>query len=224
MTTRIFFDPWVGPDYGKPRSSTTKKLLVLGDSHYGDEDECPDCKVCGDRDEAQDRCTEFTTQVIKDYLNPERSARWKKTISTIVNSVYRQQTTLSIREAFCNSIAFYNFLQVVAGVAPRQTGDQNYKAPRHLEAFYEVLKQVSPEVVISWGDAVWDALPDDWGYGDAVKGKEIHCGTATFRSWQIYPFQNAHITLIGVHHPCAGYDRDFHDHVLNQFEILKPSV
>ena len=80
-------------------------------------------------------------------------------------------------------------------------------------------------MVVCWGDKVWNALPNNWSNnGEAKQGASISCGGRSFDRHLVYPFQHKEITLIGVHHPCVGYDRAYHDQVFATLGILKTSL
>ena len=211
MNTNIFFEPWVGEHYWTPYSIFKNNILVLGDSHY-----CDVCDSCGDRDK-HPGCTTFTHTVVKDYLNPNHKADWKKTQSTFINSVYGHQTTIKERCAYYASVAFYNYLQVSAGDNPYSTNQYNYRVPSYLSAFYEVLDRIMPDVVVVWGDQVWDTLPNNWNYGDADGGAPVSINNTLFRRYLYYPYKDKRILLIGTHHPSQGYDRQLHHAVFMQF-------
>lgn len=205
MQTNIFFEPWVGNNFGKITSIFDKKVLILGDSHY-----CDDCENCGDRSQNSD-CTNLTKNVIQDYLNPAHKANWKKTFSTFINSMFPETASPLQREQLLNSVAFYNYLQVAAGDNAYSTGKYDYTKAEYLDAFYEVLNLIEPDIVICWGDRVWNALPNNWNnYGEADKGPGIPIGNEVFKNYYSYPYKNKTILLIGVHHPCSGYSVNFY--------------
>ena len=205
MKTNIFFDPWIGENYGTDKAMFSKKILVLGNSHY-----CGECDDCGKRD-LHSKCADFTKNVINDYLNPSHVASWKKTFSTFINSMFGRLTSEQERKDFFDSVVFYNYLQVSAGEDAYSTGNYNFAKNRHLNAFYEVLNNVGPDVVVSWGSKVWDALPDNWNnYGETDKGNGIRIGNQLFKNYYTYPYNNRKILLIGVRHPSVGYSTEFH--------------
>ena len=230
MYDKVFFAPWVGPYYDKPDSIFKGKVLIVGDSHYCEESvECQ--KPCGKRDQSTETCHTFTEEVISLYLNPEclkpEHRKWLKTFSTFINSVYGSIANQEMRQQFCDSVAFYNYLQVAAGKCPGLTNQYDYSSKTALSAFYEVMKELSPDVVISWGDKVWNALPNNWlsnnwlDNGEAQKGLDLVCDGSVFDRYLVYPFAGKHITLIGAHHPCRKYISAYHTSVYTHFGLLK---
>ncbi len=205
----VFFEPWIGDNYGKENSEFNAKILVLGDSHY-----CDSCKDCGDK-EKKVGCINFTSRVVMDYLNPDFKATWKRTYSRFINSFYGQSTNYDERMRFFKSICFYNFLQVAAGDNPYEASGGGHNSARHVNALKSVLQELSPAIVIVWGSRTWNIIPNDLGYGKADIISESN--------FQIknYQFRDNTITFIGVHHPCCSYDTELH---YNLFKKLKISL
>jgi len=209
--TSIFFDPVVGVHYGTDQSISKKRIMVVGNSHY-----CGDCPECGDRSLSDGKCLNFTKNTVELYLNPDESGYWMATYSTFVNSLLGRRSSLEDRRTVFDSIIFYNYLQVSAGEDAYSTNRYDFRDVRHLNAFLEVVDHYRPDVVICWGATVWNVLPDDWGYGEAVKGCGVMAGSKEFRRYQTYPFKNEELLLIGVKHPCIGYSVDFHHQMFSQ--------
>lgn len=204
---KVFFKPWVGKFYGTNNSCFSKKILIVGDSHYCEEK----CSDCGDKKHFI-RCSDFTAEAISDYLNSADSADWKKTFTKFMNSFVSDHTDYE-RNIAWNSVSFYNYLQFVAGDAPRQTAEYSYNNETHLAAFLQVLAYLKPDVIVTWGNKVWDSLPNDFGYGEATSGPifpQIHFN---------YPFENKTITLIGVTHPSTAYKSDEFKNIFTQLKI-----
>ena len=214
MASNIIFKPHVGSAYGHDFSLFKKKTLILGGSHYI-EDEY-DLLKQSDRNELSG----FTQEIIGHYLDPECKDAWKKTYSIFINSVYGRDTDLADRQAFFDSVVFYNYLQEAAGQDAYAAHEYDYHEQRHFDAFLEVINEVKPEVVIAWGKKVWDALPNDWGYGQAEKKTDLAVNGTPFTSCYDYPYFDPPIRLIGVHHPSAGYASDYHHEVFEVFDIV----
>lgn len=212
--TKVFFAPWIGENYGAEKSIFKKKILVLGGSHY-----CDDCATCGDRI-LHPGCVSFTRDRIKEYLDLSFRARWKKTYTSFVNSVYGVPSSRDQKIQLFSSICFYNYLQIAAGNDPSSAHLYNYKDKNHLDAFYEVIGKLFPDIVISWGEKVWDALPDEWGYGMASKGPILSVTGGNFTSYQTYPYKEKSILLIGVHHPSSGCDRQKYHEVYSALGVV----
>lgn len=218
MTTNKEFSirilPWVGDNFQSGGGIFRQRTLILGGSHYSDEYESFQTP------EGQMEWATFTNEVVEYYLDDNIQGRWKGTYSRFINSVYGDSTDQYRRRNFFESIVFYNYLQEIAGGGPTEAHLFDYTEDRHFRAFSQVLEQHRPEVVISWGNKVWDVLPNDWGYGPAVitKGIELEGGT----SFDIYdyPFGDSTIRLVGVRHPSTAFDRDFHHQLFRELNLL----
>lgn len=200
MTPNIIFQPHIGANYGKDFSVFKKKTLILGGSHYIDESEYDTAKAA---DRA--KLAGFTQEIIGMYLDPKCTGAWKSTFSKFINSVFGHTASLEERKTLLDSTVFYNYLQEVAGDNAYAADQYDYNAPKHFEAFKEVLNETKPEVVISWGNHVWKALPDNWGYGKRTQVKGIIANNLPFDYCFDYPYRDGIITLIGLYHPSSSH-------------------
>jgi len=214
MHSDILFKPWKGGSYDSSASILNKKTLVLGGSHYIEGEF--DIKEPSTRKEL----AEFTREVVGYYLDPNCADTWKKTYSTFINSVYGHDTSPDERKAFFDSVVFYNYLQEAAGEDAYSAHEYDYNAPQHFNAFLQVIREHRPEVIIAWGSHVWNALPNNWGYGEANKDTEIVIDGKPFNQCYEYPFEDSTITLVGAHHPSAGYDSEWHYKVFSKLNSL----
>lgn len=203
----IFFKPWIGQFYGTNSSCFNKKILIVGDSHYCEKN----CSDCGDK-RYSEQCCNFTEETISDYLSQTNSDSWTKTFTKFMNSLVINKEDYDRNTAW-NSVSFYNFLQIAAGDAPRQTAEYSYLNKKNLTAFIQVIRNLNPDVIITWGNKVWDSLPNDFGYGQAVASTIFSQGHFS------YPFKEKHITLIGVTHPSSAYKSDFFNNIFMQLKI-----
>lgn len=204
---KIFFKPWIGKSYGTNLSLFNKKILIVGDSHYC-EDNCSDC---GDKKHSA-RCSDFTEETISAYLGQTDSAAWTKTFTKFMNSLVIDKVDYD-RQTAWNSVCFYNFLQIAAGDTPRKTAEYSYSNQTHLVAFIQVLNHLKPDIIITWGNKVWDSLPINFGYGEATPDSIFP------QIYYHYPFENKTISLIGVTHPSSAYTSDDFNKIFTQLKI-----
>lgn len=189
-----FFTPCIGRLYGGRGSALPKKVMVLGASHY-----CGNgCRDCGDP-VAHPECAVFTRDVVRDYLSDNYSGDWKKTFTTFINSAFGRATSAEERARLMDSIVFMNFLQRAEGRDADEKHDEYFNAPANIEAFKATIRECRPEVVVTWGSRVWNAIPWDLGFGKAEKVADD-----IFR----YPFEGRSFLLVGLHHPSIGYPSD----------------
>ena len=162
----LTFLPFVGKDYHSG-GIFGRKLMVMGDSHYGSVPS-PD----------------ITRQVLGWYLDASVECEgWMNTFLKFERSLVGKETTAQDSRKIWDSVLFYNYLQVLLS-GPREAGtDQQYKDSS--AAFYEVLNQYRPDLLIVWGKRVWQKLPwQGW-----TEGETIHVDD--------YPIDNGTYTNLG---------------------------
>jgi hypothetical protein len=210
---RIF--PWVGKNYEDGGGVFRQKTLILGGSQYSPDSE--DFHTEAGRIKWQ----EFTREVVEYYFDDSIPGRWKGTYTSFINSIYGGPTSEEQRGKFFDAVVFYNYLQEIAGASASEAGNHDYTAPQHSAAFLEVLNEYQPDVVISWGAKVWDALPSDWHHGPAVSGEPVMIEGKDAGSVYSYPFQGRVIRLVGVRHPSIAYDVGFHHELFRRLDLLR---
>lgn len=203
----VFFRPWVGSQYGQPNSVFSNKILILGDSHYTDEEEI------GELD-SQQQSSDFTTGVMTDYLDESIKGNWKSTFTKFMNS-FVQGTAHEecLREQLWNSVMFYNYLQIPAGSKPRLTQHYNYNEDTDRNAFLEVIREYAPDIIISWGNKVWDAIPEDFGSGCYI-ANDVHSDC-----FYTYPFEGREVKVLGINHPSSAYESSRWSSVFNETQV-----
>ena len=209
MQSYLRFKPWRGCNYGTQQSIFARPTFILGGSAYSDGPETTP------EEDAE------ATQYLRDFYFDDKGGRWKATYTRFINAVYGDDTDKSEREAYFDSIVFNNYLQEYAGTRPTDAPKYDYVADRHFSAFLEVLNEHKPEVVISWGNLVWEALPNNWGFGAAKKGPPLEVLGQTFVSYQTYPYAGRDILLVGVNHPSTSFSRDFHNELFRRLRLLR---
>ena len=153
--------------------------------------------------------------MVNEYLYATERKAWMSTYTKFINTFYPHgAASLEQKENLLDSIVLYNYLQVAAGDNPYVTSHYDFHAEKHSKAFLEVLHQTCPDIVISWGSTVWDAIPNNWGFGDARKIK-----APDFPAHFEYPYGGTQISLIGTYHPSSSsYDQ------LGYREFFKPLI
>lgn len=219
MFTNVFFNPFVGKNYGTKESLFPKKILVLGDSHYC-KVECKNRDTCGDK-LLHPECQDFTEKTVYEhYLNSECKDPWKRTFSRFINSMYEYPANQEEKKSFFDSIVFYNFLQNAAGQNWNEANNYGHTQNQHLKAFYEVLDEHMPDTVISWGNRLWDILLNDWGYGEAEKPL-LSIDNKDFYCCYYYPYRDKTIMLVGTIHPASPkFDKVFHYKLFKKLNLV----
>lgn len=198
LMKNVFFRPWIGNEYGMQGSVFSQKILILGDSHYIDESEIMNMV------ENHEQSCDFTTGVMNDYLNPDIDGNWKSTFTKFMNSLVADSVhSECTRSELWNSVAFYNYLQIPAGSNSRLTQHFNYTKEKDSNALLEVIEELAPDVIISWGNKVWDAIPEDLGYGNYVANEDFSGFVYN------YPYKKRELKLLGVTHPSTSYKSSY---------------
>ena len=169
------FDPWVGNKYwygfeGGPR------LLILGESHYGDG--TPDKNL--------------TQQLTRKYAEGEWNHRfWTGTMQAVAGS---DKTEID-RMDFWQSVALYNFIQEFVGPGPRiPPSPEAWRSAR--PAFEAVLKTLRPQVLLVLSMRLWNNLPCFGREGPTLQVGKLSC-----ESW-LYPLpESSEVLATSINHP-----------------------
>lgn len=187
------FQPFVGKSYDN--NAFGKRILVLGDSHYGSE---PSPNI--------------TRDVINRYLyaNAEHEG-WMNTFTKFERSLVNKETNRQDSQMIWNSLMFYNYLQVLLD-GPRAAGTPEEYA-QSAGAFFEVLEKYKPQILIVWGKRLWNMLPEsNWEDGEdiSVDGYSVDNG--------YYKLSDGHLVkAFCIYHPSAGYSWDYWFKVISKF-------
>ena len=138
----IQFKPWIGPDYEKSGIEGIK-ILILGESHYGDKGE-----------EYED----FTSDVVEEWAINKRLAFFTKIAKSLLRMPQKQYLSDEHKADFWNSVSFYNYVQQFVGDGPRQRPSYD-QWERSKQAFVETISQINPQVCVVFGYELWGNLP-----------------------------------------------------------------
>lgn len=140
------FKPWVGAKYGTPHNRFNRRILVLGESHYGPAGtEHPDTTI-----EVVTYFTQggarhsFFTKIAKVLLGLDEKSGWLE--PELLADVF-------------DNVAFYNYVPRFAGDYARQRPSSELweagQAP-----FHSVLENLRPDLVIVLGKALDHYVPE----------------------------------------------------------------
>lgn len=206
--------------------------MVLGDSHYGSV-----------------TSPSITKDVLAQYLNPniEREG-WMNTFLKFERSLVGKETTKQDSQTIWSSLLFYNYLQVLLD-GPREAGtDQQYQDSE--DAFFQVLEEYQPEILIVWGKRLWKKLPyKNWEEGDPVfidtsyddndgsngfgdgtgfgggRGSDNGIGDRYGIDNGYYKLKSGRVVrTFCVYHPSAGYDWRFWHNVIKHFVSMEREI
>ena len=185
----IFFHPWVGPNYFSG-GIFGRRIMALGESHHCEDGICENCN--------------FTSVVIDWYLDQKYEREgWMPTFLKFERSLVNHSTTPSESKEIWNSILFYNYLQVAVPNARQAGTPEQYRASEN--AFFSVIDEYEPELIIVWGVRLWNQLPNKrWEDGPKIlrDGYEVKNG--------YYQLANGGKSrVVCVYHPSSGYSWDY---------------
>jgi hypothetical protein len=188
------FAPWVGEKYLSD-GYLGKKILVLGESHYGKEDEESDSTI--------------TRRVVEGFKAYKGGANYDNSMNSLnrfTNIFMGQPADKETALGFWDSILFYNYIQKLmkgprGGTRPTAEDWGNSR-----QAFVELLNEYKPDVIIVWGKRLWNNITAIGRPGEEfLDGK---CG-------KIYYYQTAdkEIPALRLDHPSSpafGYKYSEH--------------
>lgn len=171
------FKPWVGPTYGEPSNFLGGvRLLVLGESHYCNENELEKVGTCDPG---------FTQMVVNMHAFKRGAPFFTKLTQVVAGQTWGEIETV---RSLWNSIAFYNYVPVFVATRPQvRPKDEMFRAGR--EPFQDVLRDLEPEAILVTGYELWNwliwGLPEGKGtkpwtmpfheIGTATAGRMKHC-------------------------------------------------
>ena len=182
--SNIHFEPFKGTNYSNG-GCFRKKILVLGESHHG-----------------RDMGSSMTQDILDDqtYSNKTYPAYTK-----FERALVGYKTNSQARQCIWNSVMFYNYVQ--SCVPKSRQRPEQWQFDESEEAFFEVLENYEPDVILVWGSRLWEALPytnyeadDDCEYdGCEYDGCEYRCGSYTTDSGLVIPCYE-------MQHPSSGFN------------------
>lgn len=160
-----------------------KKVLVLGESHYCDEDL------------SDEELSSFTREVLDCYLKSEERYSWMRTFLKFERALSNADTNIDSKSIW-NHLMFYNYLQCpLRGL--RMAGDSR----RYEDAttpFFAILKKYKPDYIIVWGRRLFVNLPsENVQEGEYMPSIEINI-------WS-YQIDGHTIMVLPVVHPSGGF-------------------
>lgn len=210
----VFFFPWIGKNY--ETGINGKKILILGESHI-----CGGCQAyCGNLEVEDYACRYLTDKTIGDFFsyksgNREIYRKWMDTYTKFSNVFHNKHLTEDELKDFWNSIIFYNYVQYSTDKA-RKTPD--YKEFVNSEkAFFEVVAEYKPDLIIAWGVRLWDLLPEGGEYKSLKEATLINNGKGLY----YYTVDNKDIAIMHVYHPStSAFSYSIYDTIVEALNLI----
>ena len=160
----VYFRPWVGENY-ESGGMFSKRILVLGESHYQLDEKIPLEKDLTIRCVEQQAMEQISDEG-KSPLKPQKKLPfWTKIAIAFLNPPSDAVPSLSEKRKFWQSVIFYNFIQESVGLkepnepSPRPTKEM---AKRSIPAFEEVLREHCPQFIAVFGCELWWKMLETW--------------------------------------------------------------
>ena len=184
---KLTFLPFIGRSYYNTNVLGDKKIMALGESHYGTTP-TPD----------------ITKDVLARYLNPSvEHEGWMNTFTKFERSLVNKETSREESRIIWESLVFYNYVQVLMDDTRTAPTKQQYRDSE--EAFFQVLEETRPDILIVWGRRLWSNLP----YTNWEEGEEIRVDDYVVDNGY-YTLKDGHkVHAYCIYHPSAGFDWSF---------------
>lgn len=127
----VFFEPWVGDLYWK----SSPKVLVLGESHYGNQER---------------NYPRFTIDVVRQMAIEGRGAFFTK-ITKVLLGKPKQPVSPAEKRALWDRIAFYNYIQELIAEAPRSSRPTQAMWQQARSPFVQVMNRLQPDILVVMG-------------------------------------------------------------------------
>lgn len=211
----VKFLPWIGGKYEKGiyydekgelryGNGKGKKVLVLGESFYWDDDDDGNGKM-------------FIHDLIKNLVNPKFEFQpYKRTFikfeRAMTGKPWEKEEETKRRIEFWEHIMFYNYVQEpLRGTRFSPTNEQYEKAKN---AFFTLLKFLEPDYIIVWGMRLYNNLPQE-----GEQGPDLEIDNDIYETW-MYKVETKKIPFMAIYHPSVGFDWSYWNKLIVEFNKL----
>ena len=203
-----FFEPFVGSHYKE--GIRGKRVLVLGASFYCTNNECVFFNECTNPEKKDSSrfdsiCPHNNGSALHDYPSEADGRAYQ-----CFNEFMRQFVD---EGDIWQRVSFTNYLQFFS---PTIITKKKYLSNRDLEAFRETLRELKPDIVISWGTVILESLRDN---NPDVIDKEDLPNSNYYICHIKLPDDNHTITLVSGYHPSSRYWKSNLDNLRYYIEL-----
>lgn len=207
--------PWVGQKYkigikGYHSDGTIlygnesvpgKRLMILGESLYSTDNDISD---------------NIFTELINAYINGEYESASLNRLTKTLSGLPLKLLDSNAKSDIWSHIMFYHYRQTIFKSPSPQNSDTNEQF-RNVSAFFEIIKEFSPDFIIALGLRLYHMLPDE----NVIYIKEIENEIGDIIEVLCYQINDRPIYLIPMQSIATGifsaaYWNDFLSIVINQ--------
>ena len=139
---KIQFQPWIGECYHEANLYGLR-ILLLGESHYGK----------GDEDSS------FTKRVVRKWGQDNRHRFFTTIAKFILDQGKDGNLSTEKKREFWENVAFYNYVQEIVAEEAREERPTPGMWKRSEKAYYQVLQELKPDLVVVLGKQLARNLP-----------------------------------------------------------------
>ena len=195
----VFFKPWVGENYSQ--GYLGKKVLVLGESHYCDSIQDKDSQ-CGNAEKCLkiQECQEFTSNVLGRFFDYKKGVGnrepWMTAFTRFTNIFLGEQVKSSELLEFWDNVMFFNYVQIAIKDKRISPTEKDFATAE--KAFFEILEEYKPDLIIVWGDRLWKRMPGNGTWADFdILNKPGH-------KFYYYEVAGKKIPAYAIYHPSSS--------------------
>lgn len=191
MIKGINFQPWISKNY-ETETSKYNRLLILGESHYIEEDDCEEQKdneVDDNNSQVGVTHNNFTSAVVQDFLDDKHNIAFFRNLGWLFNP--------NDKKEIWKEIAFANAIQISlcgSTVQPSQNEIETVK-----NAFWLLLDNLEPDKILVCSKRMWNYwVPEDPAKCEFVR--HINNNNKSSTIWK-YKTQSKECLVMGINHP-----------------------
>jgi hypothetical protein len=208
----LFFQPWISDAYTK-NQGLYGKLLLIGESHYFDEEE-DENEIAEEKKleevEKQISVNDFTSAIIEGYINHKWNFRFYRNLGLVFNENDSYEVW--------KNVAFSNGIQVPLTKASTQPTIDDIKT--FIPAFWSLLENLKPEKVLVCSQRMWYT----WMKPIDVRGKIVGEINKNGRHSNIFEhkYSDGSCKVIGINHPSSrGFSYNEWNPLVKEFIAMK---
>ena len=162
----IRFKPFIGKEYQKEDF----KILILGESHYFNDE---DFSAYLNKEK---RIESITINVVNRFLNYKKTGAqkesWMKTYTTFSNVFAGKKQSNIETINFWEKCSFYNYVQ--APTKGTRISPMKEEFNLSVDALNAVVEEIKPDLIFFWGNRLWNNFPKDNYNSLTVGDDKVH--------------------------------------------------